>query len=619
MCVRKVFLSETNNIFGIDLHKQNFMKMNSEFRINDKLRRLSDVDFTSSGEVFPSPEDWRDQVIYFLLVDRFNNPDMKGEPFKEEPHEEQRDLGERNRWQGGNLKGVIEKLGYIQDLGATAIWLSPVLKNRTESDSYHGYAIQNFLDVDPRFGTLEDLRSLIQGAHKRGMYVILDIVVNHTGDNWYYKGYEHTRPPYRGWPYEFGDWRKKKPDKPVQWPDDAVWPEEFQNEDWYKRQGEITDWGDPAQYLNGDFFILKELDTPEPAVCSALIDVYKCLIAKTDADGFRVDAAKHIETRFFAVFCSAIREYALSVGKKNFFIFGEVVGEDVLMESYIGPNTPSPSRGFFLGLDSVLDFPLFRVLPDVVKGFKSPDELKRRYRKSRVTLSNHGLASRYYVTFLDNHDQIRRFLHNNPYTDQVKQGIGYLLTSLGVPCIYYGTEQGFNGGDYRDEQTKREDGFSDAFVRECMFGGKWGAFKSAGVDCFNQNQEIYRFIRKVADIRKNEPALRYGRQYFREVSEDGVNFAYPSRHPCSLAYSRILDGDEILVVLNTDVKNKRSDYVTVDRNLSPPKKKMKNLLDTAAQPLVVGETEGRSHVKVDTPPCGIAILKTFTRADFQLH
>ena len=579
-----------------------------------KPRRLSDIDFTPSGKVFPSPEDWRDQVIYFLLVDRFNNPDITGEPFKEEPHEEQRDLEERKKWQGGNLRGVMEKLGYIQDLGATAIWLIPILKNRTESDSYHGYAIQNFLDVDPRFGTLEELRNLIQAAHKRGMYAILDIVVNHTGDNWYYKEYEQASPPYRDWPYEFGGWRKKNPDRPVQWPDDAVWPEEFQNEDWYKRQGQIRDWGDRTQYLNGDFFVLKELDTPDPAVRGALIDAYKCLIAKTDADGFRVDAAKHIETRFFAIFCSAIREYALSIGKKNFFIFGEVVGEDVLMESYIGPNTPSPSGEFFLGLDSVLDFPLFHVLPDVIKGFRSPDELRERYGKLRGTLSSHGLASRYHVTFLDNHDQTGRFLHNNPYVDQVKQGIGYLLTSLGIPCIYYGTEQGFNGGDYRDEYTKRKDGVSDAFVRECMFGGKWGAFKSVGVDCFDQNHEIYKFIKKVADIRKNEPALRYGRQYFREVSEDGVNFAHPSRHPCSLAYSRILDGNEILVLLNTDVKNKRSDYVTVDSNLSPPGKKMKNLLEKDARLLVIGEIRGRSFVKVDTSPCDIVILKTFTRA-----
>jgi hypothetical protein len=143
-----------------------------------------------------------------------------------------------------------------------------------------------------------------------------------------------------------------------------------------------------------------------------------------------------------------------------------------------------------------------------------------------------------------------------------------------------------------------------------MFGGKWGAFKSVGIDCFNQNCEIYKFIRKVADIRKEEPALRYGRQYFREVSKDSVNFAYPSRHPCSLAYSRILDGEEILVVLNTDLKNKRSDYIMVDWNLSPPRKKMKNLLDKTAQPLVIREIRGRRFVKVDIPPCSIVVLKT---------
>lgn len=576
-----------------------------------KPQRLIDVDFSPLGEVFPSPEDWRDQVIYFLLVDRFNNLNIISEPFQAEPQIEQRNLEERKKWQGGNLEGIIDKLDYIKNLGATAIWLSPVLKNRIESDSYHGYAVQNYLDVDPRFGTLHDLSNLIQMSHKKGMYVILDIVVNHTGDNWYYKNYPNKGPSFSKEPYDFGDWRKENPNNPIQWPNDAVWPEEFQNEDWYKRQGEIENWKDSEQYLNGDFSNLKELDTPDSQVRKALIDVYKWLISKTDADGFRLDAVKHIETRFFSIFCSAIREYALSIGKKQFFIFGEVIGEDVLMDSYIGPNTPSPSGEFFLGLDSVLDFPLFHVLPDVLKGFKSPECLKERYKKLRGTLSSHGLASRYYVTFIDNHDQSKRFLFNNPYLDQVKQAMVYLFTSLGVPCIYYGTEQGFNGGDYRDKETKQKDNYSDAFVRECMFGGNWGAFKSVGVDCFNQNHELYKFIRKLSKIRKNEPVLRYGRQYFREVSEDSVNFSFPSNHPCFISYSRILDGDEILVALNTDVRNKRSTYVTVDWNLSPPTKKMKNLLDENEQPLVINENIERRYVEVDTSPCGFLILKTF--------
>jgi len=98
--------------------------MNTDVQINDKPRKLSDVDFTPLVEVSPSPEDWRDQVIYFLLVDRFNNPNIKGVPFKEGPHEEQRDLEEGKKWQGGNLRGVTEKLGYIQNLGATLYGLT---------------------------------------------------------------------------------------------------------------------------------------------------------------------------------------------------------------------------------------------------------------------------------------------------------------------------------------------------------------------------------------------------------------------------------------------------------------------------------------------------------------
>jgi hypothetical protein len=94
---------------------------NTETETRGKPEKLEDTDFKPRTNVFPSPEDWRDQVIYFLLVDRFNNPNVKGAPFTVEPQNEQRDLEERKKWQGGNLKGIIEKLSYIRNLGATTI------------------------------------------------------------------------------------------------------------------------------------------------------------------------------------------------------------------------------------------------------------------------------------------------------------------------------------------------------------------------------------------------------------------------------------------------------------------------------------------------------------------
>src|SRR5262249_31921711 len=150
---------------------------------------------------------------------------------------------------GGTLKGITKHLDYIQNLGCTAIWLSPIFENNQTPYNYHGYAIQNYLDIDPRFGTKQDLVDLVDAAHKREMRIVLDIVLNHTGDNWSYPGgqpyyfYEDTQ-------YNFGDWRF--PDRPI--------PSELRNPNFYHRRGEIRNWNDPREVERGDFFSLKDLN-----------------------------------------------------------------------------------------------------------------------------------------------------------------------------------------------------------------------------------------------------------------------------------------------------------------------------------------------------------------------
>lgn len=177
--------------------------------MSNKVKSINELDFTPQGKVFPSPREWRDQFIYFLLVDRFDNNQNNIPPYDPASAPRGRDPEQGRLFQGGNLKGIIRRLDYIQNLGCTAIWLSPIFKNRQEfNDTYHGYGIQNFLEVDQRFGTLEDLQELVRQAHARGMYVILDIIINHTGDNWAYPG----DYPYYFWkeapgPFGFGFWR----------------------------------------------------------------------------------------------------------------------------------------------------------------------------------------------------------------------------------------------------------------------------------------------------------------------------------------------------------------------------------------------------------------------------
>lgn len=567
---------------------------------------VGELDFTPRNGVFPSPNDWRDLFIYFLLVDRFDNNQPDLPPYDPASTSKGRDPAQGAVFQGGNLRGIIRRLDYMRGLGANAIWLSPVFKNRQEKpDSYHGYGIQNFLEVEPRFGTLEDLRELVRQAHAKEMYVILDIILNHTGDNWAYPGDQ----PYYFWkeapgPFDFGFWRQVDPTTGLQ-EHDAVWPREFQNQDRYKRRGQIRDWGDPDEAINGDFLSLKELDINQPVVLTSLIDAYKYWIAATDVDGFRVDTVKHMESSDTAIFCNAVREYAKRIGKQNFFIFGEIVGDDVTIQSYIGRNSRiEGTNERFPSLDAALDFPLYFTLEESIKGVINPSGLRERYERFKTLYTDHGEAGRYFVTFVDNHDQMsrpyRRFMHRNPYPDQATLAIGYLLTSQGVPCIYYGTEQGFDGG-----------GDSDRYVRECMFGGQWGAFETVGHHCFDTTHPVYQAITRIAAVRRREPALRYGRQYFREISGNGTDFGCPIDGRCTLAYSRILDDTEIVIAMNLDTLP-RQDYVTVDAHLSPIGQQMINLLDPR-QRVPVEHRSTRHAVQVPLGPHAMAILRVSRR------
>ena len=557
------------------------------------------LDFQPAAPLHPSPLDWRDQFIYFLLVDRFDD-NIAATPAYQPGVNNGLDAEQGHRFQGGNLKGITRRLDYIRELGCTTIWLSPILKNRIDKDdSYHGYGIQDFLQVDPRFGTLQDLKALTAAAHARGMYVVLDVVLNHAGDVWAYPD-DNPYFYHQGQTFPFGFWREANPQPGFQ-DDDAVLPQELQHPEAFKRQGQIRNWSAQQESRDGDFLTLKELALPRPDVLDTLIKVYKYWISAADLDGFRVDTVKHMETSATAIFCNAMREYAQRVGKHNFFIFGEIVAGDDTIQRYLGRNSRiEGSQERFPSLDAALDFPLYFVLEDVIKGFSSPAVLHNRYE----TFRNHSAApceaGRYFVTFVDNHDQMarpyRRFMHNNPYPQQAVLAMTYLLCSQGIPCIYYGTEQGFDGG-----------GDNDRYVRECMFGGQWGAFNSHGQHFFNPDNTIYQGIQAVAQVREQQAALRYGRQYFRETSQHGGHFSPAIQPGGVLAWSRILDTEEVLVVMNLDAQDNHR-FVTVDSRLSAADGVMTDLLNPVDQYDIV-DNNGRACVEISLPAHGLAILK----------
>lgn len=549
---------------------------------------------------FASPEDWRDQWIYFLMTDRFSHHNAGVMP----KHQWDDPFGD---FQGGTFNGITKNLDYIKSLGAGAIWITPPFKNCSYECSYYGYGIQNFISIDPRFGsdgteeTAErELRNMVLQAHARGLYVIFDIVLNHAGSVFLYDNGGQLSPSlnWRDSPYDIkwrdaqGNGQWTSPPAPESCHTNAcIWPAELQNSEYFRRKGEGGESG-------GDFGSLKEFVTEYyryqdgyyyRAVWDALIKAYQYAIAKYDIDGFRIDTLKYIEREFAQSFANSIREFAMSIGKRNFFTFGEVWDSEAKITQYIGRY--SSDEDGVIGVDAALDFPLFGNLSATVKGFIDPAQIARifedrkQYQKSHI--GYHGEAGKFFVTFLDNHDQHERFYYKDgdKYDLQVPLGVGALFTLQGIPCLYYGTEQGLHGR-----------GGSLEAVREALWG------KDNGLD---QNHPFYKAIQKISQVRAEEPALRYGRQYFREVSQNGNDFGIPTEKGGILAYARILDDQEILAVMNTNADISKSNAwagdVIVDYALnsaSPPWRMLYSNLKTDDRELATRKIPDASVQKI---------------------
>jgi hypothetical protein len=418
-------------------------------------KSLAEIDWSAlvGARFHPSPAAWEDQVLYFLMLDRFSDGREQGyrandgtlvadgttPMFRssdagnairtEEDASHWRDAGAR--WVGGTLKGLTSKLGYLQRLGVTAVWVSPVFKQVAFQETYHGYGIQNFLDVDPHFGTRDDLREMVRVAHDHGIYVILDIILNHAGNVFgydpdrYWTKNEQTEewyldPRWDGRPYtvkgfhdELGDpslpfRRLEPPDRDAIWPNGAVWPDEFQGPSLYTQKGRISSWDYHPEFLEGDFFDLKDIALgqggietyrPSPALL-ALCAAYKFWIAFADVDGFRVDTVKHMDPGAARFFAAVIHEFAQSLGKENFYLIGEITG--------------GRERAFTTleetGLDAALgisDEP--GKLEGLVKGYVNPQEYFDLFRNSLlVRKESHVWFRNRVVTVLDDHDQVRK-------------------------------------------------------------------------------------------------------------------------------------------------------------------------------------------------------------------
>jgi glycosidase len=530
------------------------------------------------------PADYRarlpqDEVIYFLLPDRFENGDPSNDKggLSGDRLATGFDPTSKGFYNGGDLKGLTRRLDYIQGLGVTAVWVAPVFQNKAvqgspgqESSGYHGYWITDFTRVDPHLGSNADFKALVDAVHARGMKFYMDIVANHTADVIQLEGCKSgVECPYRSiadYPYQrrggvngvptnagFAGEKDgsaanfaalKDPNyaytvtippaerniKVPAWLNDPIY---------YHNRGNSTFRGESS--LMGDFFGLDDIFTEHPRVISGMIDIYGAWIDKYHVDGFRIDTAQHVDPVFWQQFVPAMLARARKNGIPNFHIFGEVATGD-MDPAHTAVNTRVDK------LPSVLDFSFGRAVIDVVSGAAGTDELEKLFRSDPLYEGGAGAALRL-PTFLGNHDAgrfpmfLKRIAPKADDAELLKRdmlGHAMLLTLRGVPTIYSGDEQGFvgKGGD----QDARQDMFASR-VASYNEDKLLGTTSTTARSNFNPAHPLYREIAELARVRTTHRALTRGRQVVRYSQDKPGLFAMSRFDPAS--------GREMLLLFNT--------------------------------------------------------------------
>jgi glycosidase len=591
---------------------------------------------------FPSPADWRDEVLYFLLPDRFSDGQETTRPLltrgeiaslrvaPSRPGWNWKNWADSGkRWQGGTIEGIRGRLGYLKDLGVTTLWIAPVFKQRARLDTYHGYGIQDFLDIDPRFGSRAELIQLVREAHQQDIRIVLDIIMNHSGDNWGYTppgellSDAGNEPDFLPWPNfygnpddsEFSAWQ-------LAWRNEAqkgfttdltssgalhegVWPRDFQSQSLYTRAGMgnlgAGDISDPhAEHKRTDFFSLKDFALDVGDTLSFLADCFKYWIALSDCDGFRIDTVKHISLEEARNFCGSIREFADSIGKRNFFLLGEIAGGDA-GQDFVLDNLAVLQRN----MSAALDIGNARLnLQGAAKGLAPGSFYLNGFDASSQGFESHRSFGDRHVSILDDHDHVMgskvRFSaeipDDSPVKDhQVVAATALQLFTLGVPCIYYGTEQALAGPAHSQLPFVLAEGWNDGnnhgdrYLREAMFGPDhprahhrsdlntqldakdpelpgFGPFGTTGKHCFDTASPAYIRIAALCQARAQYPVLRVGRQYPRQIRLPGTDFEPPGPGEI-VAWSRILDTQEALCVVNPNGQSPRGGDVIVAAEL----------------------------------------------------
>ncbi|WP_017381610.1 alpha-amylase family glycosyl hydrolase [Paenisporosarcina sp. TG-14] len=334
---------------------------------------------------------FQDEIIYFIMVDRFNNADSSND-FKV-------NAADQKAYNGGDFKGITGKLDYISDMGFTAIWLTPVFDN--EEKGYHGYWINDFYETEEHFGTIEEFKTLVKEAHKRDMKVILDFVVNHVG-----------------------------PKHP--------WVNDEAKLDWFHEEQPIINWDNQQEVENNWLFDLPDLNQENPETRKYLLDAAKWWIQETNVDGYRLDTVKHVPKDFWSDFSSEVKSV-----KDDFYLLGEVWHNDLRVvasyeetgiDSFVDFSQNEHLRTTFSKPNQSLDW-LFTSLERNMAFFRQPELLGN-------FMDNHDMIRFTRDSIQNKQDPVTRW----------KLALTYLYTAPGIPIVYYGSEIALDGGEDPDNR-----------------------------------------------------------------------------------------------------------------------------------------------------------------------
>jgi alpha-amylase len=420
---------------------------------------------------------WNEEIIYFLLIDRFYNGDPSNDagtnPASHVLYQPTRGNTQALKtYQGGDLQGIIDKLDYLENLGITTIWLSPVMNNSDQDFMgwwpYHGYSPVDLVTVDEHFGTMELLKQLIEAAHSRGLKVILDMVYNHVA-------------PDHPWVVQKDYWQEKGY---------RLW---FHPHSGIDGSTSIQNWQDQSQLENRELNGLPDLAQENPHVYDFLLDVSKYWILNTHCDGFRLDAVKHIPKSFWKRMNHDLHRFA----GDDFLLLGEVFSGD-----------PAYVAGYSqLGFNALFDIPMYYTINRVFAQGSSTKLLGEALARDRIFSAGTILS-----TLIDNHD-VARFSYwaRTDIKEKLKLAITFALSLNGCPMIYYGTETALEGAAPENEQS----GQGQDYLNRLMM--PWERISGTDAD-------MVEFIKKLTHFRRTSKAMQQGQLL--EVYKDYGIYAF---------------------------------------------------------------------------------------------